>query len=336
MNILYLNHDFFEYDRAIETQLRRMGHRVLSYMYVRSPSNFEVTCYRGNESEAYKRACHNRQKSILKDIGGKKVKIEAVLVTAGHMLENNTLEVLKEWYPEAKFVWYLWDNTISLACYEMNRPFFDVLVSFDEIEATEKNMEFLPDFYIYEKRGVEKKWDLSYVGTYRRERENIVDQIIQKSKIDQKFIYLYQKEKFRVVDYMYSIFAKLIYRSVRVKDTYCFERILSYEETLNIMAQSRVVLDICNPSQSGLSMRPFEAMATHSKLVTTNENITRYDFYRSENIMVIDPENVTPIPEDFIRGKYEEVPNEILKKYSIRTWCEKMEIYMSKGENNYG
>lgn len=325
MTILYLNHDFFEYDKEIEAQLCGMGHKVLSYKYVKLPNHFETVMCRNKDNSTYKLACHNKQKDILKDVKRRKEHIDAVLVTAGHMLEENTLIILKEMYPNARFVWYLWDNIASIASYEINRHYFNIIISFDKIEAKEKGIRFLPDFYIYEAKDVKKIYDLSYVGTYRKERQDIVEHVLQNSGLKNIYIYLYQRKENRIIDNLYETYVRVMHKPDISRNKYCFGKMLNYKETINIMAQSKVVLDICHPFQTGLSMRPFEAMATRSKLITTNKNIVEYDFYNPNNIMVIDSENIVSIPEQFLQLPYEELPRDILDKYSIRTWCKKIE-----------
>lgn len=328
MTILYLNHDFFEYDKEIEAQFRRMGHKVLSYKYVKLPNHFETVMCKSKDDTAYKLACHNQQKDILGDIKRRKEHIDAVLVTAGHMLEENTLITLKEMYQNARFVWYLWDNVASVANYGINRHYFDEIISFDKIEAKEKGMRFLPDFYIYEAKDTKKTYDLSYVGTYRKERQDIVENILQHGSLQNTFIYLYQRKENRIIDNLYGAYAKIMHKPDISRNKYCFDKMLSYKEAINIVAQSKVVLDICYSFQKGLSMRPFEAMAMRSKLITTNKNIVEYDFYNPNNIIVIDPENIVPIPERFLQSPYEELPRNILDKYSIQTWCKSMEDYL--------
>ena len=334
MIILYLNHDFFEYDRAIEEQLSRMGHQVLSYKYVKLPNRFESVICRKEDGHAYRLACHNRQKSILKDIAREKKHIDAILVTAGHMLEENTLITLREMYPKAKFVWYLWDNVASIACYEINRHYFDRIISFDLIEARERGMKFLSDFYVYEDKDTPKLYDLSYIGTYRKERQDIVEQILQNSNLQNTFIYLYQRKENRLIDNLYDVYAKIMHKTHISGNKWCFDKMLSYREAINVVAQSKVVLDLCYSFQTGLSMRPFEAIAMRSKLITTNKNIVEYDFYNPNNIMVIDPENVVPISEQFLQSPYEELPAHILNKYSIQNWCKKIEDYLLEEEKD--
>ncbi len=328
MNILYLNHDFFEYDKAISAQINNMGHNVFSYKYVRMPNHFELNKCNNEIGSAYTLACHNKQKKILNEIKRKKIVFDTVLVTAGHMLEENLLISLKKMYPTAKFVWYLWDNVASVSCYETNRFYFDTIISFDKIEAYEKGMEYLPLFYVYEKRNMSKLYDLSYIGTYQKEREELCAQIAQCELFKKKYIYLYQKKGYNLVEQVYKAYSKMRNKS-ELTDTHVFDRKLDYRETINIIAQSKIVLDICYSFQTGLSIRTFEAMATRSKLITTNKSISKYDFYNPNNILIIAPHNLGEIPESFVTSEYEDVDEEIFRKYSIQNWCRNMLNYLN-------
>ena len=54
---------------------------------------------------------------------------------------------------------------------------------------------------------------------------------------------------------------------------------------------------------------------------TPDDKIVNYDFYRPENILVVDKNNPV-IPKDFIDTPWKEIPDEIYKKYSISSWLE--------------
>jgi hypothetical protein len=64
---------------------------------------------------------------------------------------------------------------------------------------------------------------------------------------------------------------------------------LSYSEVLSQVSRAKVILDIQQKGQTGLSLRPFEAIGLQKKLITTNASIRDYDFYHPNNIMIIDP-----------------------------------------------
>ena len=72
-------------------------------------------------------------------------------------------------------------------------------------------------------------------------------------------------------------------------------------------------------SQAGLSIRTFEALAAHTKMITTNPRIKEYDFYSPENVLIIDRKNPVIDPE-FIDKPYRPLRAEIEEKYSISSW----------------
>ena len=70
------------------------------------------------------------------------------------------------------------------------------------------------------------------------------------------------------------------------------------------------------PGAKSLSTRPFEAIGANCKLITTNKEIQKYDFYNENNICVVD-ENNPQIDIDWIHSPFISIPNDILEKYSI-------------------
>lgn len=63
-------------------------------------------------------------------------------------------------------------------------------------------------------------------------------------------------------------------------------------------------------------MRTVEMLGLGKKLITTNADIRNYDFYNPQNILVIDRDNPV-IDEDFIRSPYEQIDENIRKRYSL-------------------
>ena len=70
---------------------------------------------------------------------------------------------------------------------------------------------------------------------------------------------------------------------------------------------------------SGLTFRIFEAIGLHKKIITNNPDIINYDFYDPQNILIIDLKNII-IPTSFLTSKYNPIPIEIYRKYTLNTW----------------
>lgn len=93
----------------------------------------------------------------------------------------------------------------------------------------------------------------------------------------------------------------------------------TYQENLNHMLRSKLLIDFKNPVHQGLSFRPFEALGYAKKLVTTHDKIAQYDFYHPDNIFIWDGENTAGLDE-FIAKPYRPVDEQIRQKYSFGNW----------------
>ena len=93
---------------------------------------------------------------------------------------------------------------------------------------------------------------------------------------------------------------------------------LKGKEMNDIYEGSKCVLDSAQAGQLGLTIRVLEALGAKKKIITTNEDIVNYDFYRPENIYVydgnIDLNNV------FFKSECVEVEECMYKKYALRCW----------------
>lgn len=99
-----------------------------------------------------------------------------------------------------------------------------------------------------------------------------------------------------------------------------FSGIRSFEDNLKAaQTQAEILVDFKTPVHNGLSFRPFEALGYRKKLITTNTEITKYDFYHPDNILVWDGKNLDGL-KAFIDTPYRELPSEIYEKYSFGNW----------------
>ncbi|MCI6100286.1 MAG: hypothetical protein MR698_06565 [Selenomonas sp.] len=62
---------------------------------------------------------------------------------------------------------------------------------------------------------------------------------------------------------------------------------LPYNEILQHIENCQAILEIISDGQTGLTQRPYEAMFFHKKLLTTSEEVCRYDFYCPQNVFVL-------------------------------------------------
>lgn len=243
-----------------------------------------------------------------------------VFVIRGEAFTVNAVNRLREAYPAACFILYLWDILQTTNVKECI-PYFDKVFSFDPQDAKVfPHMVFRPTFYLDCFKEVAcvspGETGVTFIGTVHSNRFEILKRIrkvLEQNNLSYNFYYFLPS---RLV-YWRDFFCKRRHPDYRSVHFYP----LSLKDTLERMKESCCMLDLKYPSQISLSMRAFEALAAKRKYITNNPEIRKYDFYRSANILVID-EKCPVIPEDFVQTPFEEIPEEICRKYSLEGWID--------------
>ena len=92
-----------------------------------------------------------------------------------------------------------------------------------------------------------------------------------------------------------------------------------FRDNLLDAMHSRILLDFKNPDHKGMSFRPFEALGYRKKLITTNPETAKYDFYHPSNIFIWDGKTLDGL-DQFIATPYQEIDPAIREKYSFGNW----------------
>ena len=93
---------------------------------------------------------------------------------------------------------------------------------------------------------------------------------------------------------------------------------MDFKDNLLASRKSKVLLDFVISEHKGLSLRTFEALGHDKKLITTNKEIAKYDFYHPNNIFILD-NNFDDIPA-FLNKPYHHIEPKIKEKYSFGNW----------------
>ncbi|WP_313490746.1 hypothetical protein [Sphingobacterium multivorum] len=114
----------------------------------------------------------------------------------------------------------------------------------------------------------------------------------------------------------------LYYHVVKDKTSYLaydYKERINYNRILGILKLSKVLLDIVQEGQSGLTLRIMEGLFFSKKIITNNCDVVKYDFYDSNNIFIwgIDPEEKLV---DFIKADYSPISQEVLEAYTVNNW----------------
>lgn len=247
-------------------------------------------------------------------------KYDDIFVLVGRGLDADLFASFLDAHSEARKILYLWDDVARLQNFSEIYKYFDHIYSFDPNDCKEYGFEFLPLFYCrpYDYQGELKEYDISVSGFLHSDRLDIIQAVLTQFPYEQyKWNALIKTTRAHVI--MEKIHRRLPIRT----PFYISYKLNSMKENANILKASKTVIDIPHPSQKGLSIRTFEALAAHTKIITTNKEVVNYDFYNPDNILLIDRKNPVVDP-DFIVSPYRDVDPDIINKYSLDVWVRKI------------
>ena len=91
-------------------------------------------------------------------------------------------------------------------------------------------------------------------------------------------------------------------------------RELPYPKYLNIVNQSKCIVDIVSHTNAGITNRPIEALFLRKKLITNYTRIMNESFYNPDNIFIVGHDDNEKL-HDFVNSAYTEIDEEIIKQY---------------------
>jgi hypothetical protein len=324
VHILFIGISFYDYDQAIANELRQRGFRVDYFSETPRSRAFHYYVKTGNQKQI-DRIAARKAKGIARACSSS---YDVVLIIKCQYLTAEALEQIRKKNPRARRILYLWDSLVRIPGIREKMSFFDEVWSFDRTDCLrEKNLTFNPLFFRREfdlppLQGP-AVFDLTFVGWYHSDRPGIIDRVYDFCR-QQDLKYNIRLTVSRL-DYLRDWI--LNGELKRKKELLQFSP-LSISQYTVMLKQTAIVLDIAHPRQSGLTIRTIETLGAQRRLITTNADVVNYDFYRPENICIVDRESPV-IPPGFFRGAYEPLPANLRERYSLAAWLERMIPYTS-------
>lgn len=96
---------------------------------------------------------------------------------------------------------------------------------------------------------------------------------------------------------------------------------ISQLDNIRNSSECACIVDIVSKNQSGLTLRPFDALFLRKKLITNNPIIRDQDFYHPSNIFIIHDLKLDGLDE-FMKTPYHEIDSEIVNKYEVNQWLQ--------------
>lgn len=311
--VLLIGIGFYDYESAIAAELLSLGAEVRIEDERPPEMRGRLKTLRGQLRPTMTTAVARHHAAMLQRARANGP-VDRVVVIKGAMLDEDFLCALRDALPSARFIAYHWD---SMARYEhliRRQRLFDRVLTFDHADAEAhpgfilRPLFFRPELTQPSPEAM-PKLDISFVGWLHHNRLAQVEAIrTQAERLELSGFYYLSTGSWTRLKLELAGRA----RDVRSKP-------MAFNSYAAVVAASDVILDLPHPEQTGLTMRAIEAIGSGKKLITTSSSIKKYDFYRPENIFVIDSE-APYLDPDFLSSSKTAIPKEIIARYTLRSW----------------
>lgn len=307
MKILMLAPNFFEYDKRIKNELQKNGIEVDLYDDF---SSYFIDSF-------IKKFFRKVLKSYLKSIYFwwiyrliKNQKYDLIFIIKGDEVPEKFLKKVKK--EKIKLISYHWDEIERFPKFKKISQYFDKILTYNKYEAKKFGYIYLPFFYSISSEENKKKWDISYVGTYKIERYEILSRLYPNLLANNKRVNI------NIYINKFKYYLNLFFMKDKFK--LFTNRQLNYQETIDIFSNSNAIIEIINKNQTTTTTRSIEAIGLKTKVITTLANIIDYDFYNENNFFILNDSYKVEDLKKWLEIPYKELDKKIKEKYSINNW----------------
>lgn len=319
-SVLIVSPSFFGYEMAVKDKLMEWGATVT--LVDDRPTNSSVT---KALIRIHKDLLKAKIAGYYKEIAARTItkKFDVIFLLNPEALPIGFLDVCKLRWPNAYYVMYMWDSVRNRKHTLDFVPYCDQVFTFDRDDAESYGFKFRPLFYldaygeIRHKEEIDYKYDLCFMGTVHSDRYLIARDVRNWCEHQGLSYFFYFYVQGQALYWFNSLSGK---DAMPRMDEVSFKK-MSATNIVEIVADSRAVLDIQHPMQTGLTMRTLETLGAARKLVTTNVEVKGYDFYNEKQVKVIArTEPVATLDLEFFKNDMCCQSLEKIEAYSIGSW----------------
>lgn len=299
MKVFLLEHSETHHKLSFSDELKHIAHKLF-----KKDRTYKNTARENNRLKIEK-GLHSKMLDSISQ------KTDYALIIRPDLINNEVIEKIK--LKTEKLVGYQWDGLSRYPEIYKKIKYFDHFFVFDEkdLKADDK-FKLITNFYFdfnltYNSN---PQNDIFFIGSHIESRMPLLIEVSA-----------FLKNKGLKTDInIIGSSRKYIERNpetgiIHIKEIFDFKK--NYEHIKN----SKAILDLLNDVHNGLSLRTFEAIGLKKKLVTSNPEIKKYDFYHPENIFMLGERKLEDLTE-FLLTPYHELDPEIYFKYSFENWIE--------------
>lgn len=318
-NILFISPEFFGVDASIINELKNRG---ASVTWIDERSVKSSFCRALNSITSVPFYFHSN-KYFEKKIGEITINIDVVLVIKGEMISTKIIELIRNKWPKVQLILYFYDPIANIKGILPKIQFYDRIISFDPKDCKRYGFEFRPLFSDFEAKNIAdvelcQRYDVCFYGTMYGDRFSIISQMKKYCAIHKLSFYSFCYLRGKFMAFYYWI-TNSGFRKLGIKEISFVSK--PSTELASIVRNSKVILDVNDRKQQGLTIRTLETLLSGKKMITTNKDVVNYDFYNPHNICIIDRENLM-IPDEFFEQDYMTIDENVLYKYTAKGWVD--------------
>lgn len=252
-------------------------------------------------------------------------------VLDGQSLSPVLFNELRNRNSNVKIVNYLFDTTTEVYHFEKNFQYFDKVFSFDISEVAKYNLNFLPIYWTPCNDNDVPKYDLFGFGAIKNDRYEMFSRL---EKIAQKNNLTYFLKLFNFLNIRSMLLHRVkcaVYTLLKIPNiippkailsSFSTKHTISPNEFRRYISGANIVIDTSSPFQDGLTARFMWSLGLGKKIITTNANVKRYDFFNENQILIYSASTTNEQIEKFLTSKYEMAhsQSEQIVQYRLDLW----------------
>lgn len=319
--VLLVAPKFYIYHQEIVKELESLGADVTFFPEIEHTIYSRIAA-KVSSSYYHEKVVAPHKRTVI--AAAKANKFDYVFIIRGGYFDAAFITDLRKYCSDACFILYQWDSTRQND-YRALIPCFDEVSTFDFEDSKELQIGYRPLFYISQYSSLVTAtdkvtdYDLCFVGAFHSDRLDVVKFFDQHLKANRRNFYCHM-----YITRM-ALLVRLLTGKIHFKDVKYFKTYpLGVDCVAELYQRSSAVLDVELNIQSGLSIRTFEVLGSHTKLVTTNRHIKEHSFYNPDIINVIDRSQLAYNDHFFDMGKRH--VDFGIDRYGLREWLENIFI----------
>lgn len=233
---------------------------------------------------------------------------EDIIIIKDPLIVKEFIVYLRRLYPYKRIIMD-YDNRVERSIDPRTiSKYVDSVWHYDEDDCAKYNLKYKGHAYldVYQvKPNVNAVYDVFYVG---RDKGRLSQMVEIKKKMEDVGIKTY-----------FHICAS---REFLVWTNKKYKRFLPYSEYLELLKNSKSILNIVPPGQQSITQREMEAVFDNIKCITNNKGIKKFELYDDTRFFILD-NNYELIP-GFLERPFNTVPEEKLDKFRLDAYVERL------------